>query len=238
MTLALVLWQLAAMVLDSKLLLVSPLEVVQRLFGLMVEGGFFSVVGFTFSRIALGFFSGLILGVALALLAGRFKAVEVLLWPYMITVKSVPVASFVVIALLWVSASELASLISFLMVLPIIYTNVLHGIRSADPKMLEMAKVFKMPWGRRVRFIWLPCLSPFLVSGCRISLGLAWKSGVAAELIGYPAGSLGERLYFSKLFIDTADLFAWTVVIVAVSAVFEKLFLLLLKKALERVSAA
>lgn len=232
---ALLLWQLASVFVGSELLLVSPLEVVKRLASLVVEEGFLPVVIFTFKRIALGFCCGLLAGIVLALIAGRFKVAEILLWPYMITVKSVPVASFVVIALIWFKASNLSMLISFLMVLPIVYTNLLDGIKSVDKKMLEMAEVFKMPFSRRMRFIWLPSVKPFLISACRISLGLAWKSGVAAELIGYPEGSVGEALYYSKLYLNTVDLFAWTVVIVLLSVTFEKLFVFILKKALKGV---
>ncbi len=232
---ALLVWQLAAMIVGNKLLLVSPTDVLARLFALVGEEGFFGIVGFTFLRIALGFLSGLVLGILLALLAGRFRVVEIFLWPYMVTIKTVPVASFAVIAFIWISGSEISALISFLMVLPIIYTNLLEGIRSVDVKMLEMADVFKMTWGRRVRYIWLPSIKPFAVSGCRIAIGLAWKSGVAAELICNPDGSVGSALYDSKILLETADLFAWTVVIVLVSVVFEKLFLLLLKKIFGRI---
>ena len=235
--LALLVWQTASIVVGSELLLVSPIGVLKRLFTLVGETGFFATVGFTLSRIAIGFFAGLLIGILLALLAGRFQIVEILLWPYMINVKSVPVASFVVVALIWFSASGLSTLISFLMVLPIIYTNLLDGIKSVDKKMLQMADVFKMPHFRRLRFIWLPSIKPFLLSGCKISLGLAWKSGVAAELIGYPEGSVGEALYYSKLFLNTADLFAWTVVIVLLSIIFEKLFLFILKRILKGVES-
>lgn len=114
------------------------------------------------------------------------------------------------------------------MVLPIIYTNILEGVHSVDAKMLEMADVFKMPFTKRLRFIWLPHLKFFALSGCKVAVGLAWKSGVAAELIGYPKGSVGEALYYSKLWLESADLFAWTVAIVIVSVVFEKLFIFLL----------
>ena len=228
--LALLLWQLASMIIRSEILLVSPLDVVVRMYEMLFEEEFFSSVGLTFSRIAIGFFSGLFIGVLLALIAGRFKIIEILLWPYIVTVKSVPVASFVVIALVWLKSSNLSALISFLMVLPIVYTNVLEGIKSVDGKMLEMAAVFKMPYSRRLRYIWLPAVKPFLISAVTLSLGLAWKSGVAAELIGIPNGSVGEALYYSKLFLNTADLFAWTVFIVLLSVSFEKLFIFLLKR--------
>ncbi len=232
--LALCVWQIVSDAVGEELLLVSPIAILKKLSELIFDSAFLETLKFTFSRIALGFLLGLVVGTVLALLSGRFKTVEILLWPYMVTIKSIPVASFVVIALIWLSSRNLSSLISFLMVLPIIYTNVLEGIRSVDKKMLEMADVFRMTTRKRMRFIWLPSLKPFLLSGLKISLGLAWKSGVAAELIGIPEGSVGEELYYSKLYLDTESLFAWTVVIVVVSVLFEKLFLLLTKKLIER----
>ncbi len=233
--LALFVWQFVSVIVGSELLLVSPIAVVKRLFGLVQEEIFLPTVAYTLKRIALVFVFGFVFGALLALAAGRIKIIEALLWPYMLTVKSVPVASFVVLALIWLTAGGLSTFISFLMVLPIIYTNLLDGIKAVDKKMLEMADVFKMPFSRRLRFIWLPSVKPFLLSGSRIALGLAWKSGVAAELIGYPEGSVGEALYYSKLFLDTADLFAWTVVIVLLSVVFEKLVLFLLERLMKGV---
>lgn len=231
---AILVWQVAAWIVGSKLLLASPWEVIKRMFGLAFGGGdFWQTAAFSFSRIALGFFGGLIAGVLLAALAGRSRVVETLLFPYMVTIRSIPVASFVILALIWLTASKLASFVSFLMVMPIVYTNVLAGIRAVDPKLLEMARVFRVPPLRRLRCIWLPGIKSHLVSACEISLGLAWKSGIAAELIGYPTGSVGEKLYYSKVYLDTVDLFAWTVFIVLFSVGFAKLFLSVLKRLLE-----
>ena len=233
--LALFVWQCASWFVDSELLLVSPFGVIKRLATLVVEEDFWSVIWFTLKRIGIGFFFGLFVGVLFALLAGRYRVVETMLWPYMITIKSVPVASFVVIAIIWFKASNLSALISFLMVMPIVYTNLLDGIKSVDKKMIEMADVFKMPFSRRMKYIWMPSVKPFLVSAVRISVGLAWKSGVAAELIGYPEGSVGETLYYSKLYLNTVDLFAWTVVIVVLALSFEKTLVFVLKKSLKGV---
>jgi NitT/TauT family transport system permease protein len=156
----------------------------------------------------------------------------------MITIKSVPVVSFIILALIWFSSKNLAVLISFLMVLPIIYTNTLMGINNLDKDLKEMAKVFKIPTLRRIRYIEAPQIMPFFYSGCEIALGLCWKSGIAAEVIGIPKGSIGERLQQAKVYLDTPDLFAWTVVIVILSFLFERLILTLLKqlqKASERI---
>ncbi len=231
---ALLLWQWASYIIDSDLLLASPISVLKRLWGLITEKTLFTTVWFTLSRITFGFLCGVACAFVLAIFSARFKIIEILLWPYMVTVKSIPVASFVVIALVLINGVWLSSLISFLIVLPIVYTNLLEGIKSVDVKMLQMATVFKMPFKNRLRFIWLPSVKSHFLAAVRLSLGLAWKSGVAAELIGTPNGSVGNALYYAKLHFDTTDLFAWTVAVVVLAVAFEKLFVFLLEKAFEK----
>ncbi len=222
------------MALDLHLLLVTPLEVVKRLFTLVLENDFWRTLLFSFSRIVLGFALAFALGCLLGVLSGKWPLLETLLWPYVITIKTVPVASFIIISLIFFSARQLSTFISFLMVFPVIYSNVLEGIRSTDRELLEMGQVFHIPWGRRLGYIYLPHLKPFLFSACSVALGMSWKSGVAAEVIGVAAGSIGEKLYESKVYFMTEDLLAWTVVIVLVSVLFEKLFLRLMKAAFDR----
>ena len=226
---ALCLWQLAAMTIDSRILLVSPVEVAVRLTTIWQTEGFWTSIWFSFYHIAGGFFLALFLGIVLAALAGRFSRIETLLWPFLVTIKTVPVASFVVICLIWLSAEKLSVFISFLIVLPVVYGNVLEGIKSEDKLMLEVGTVFRMPLLRRLLYIHLPQLKPFIMSACATALGMAWKAGVAAEIIGTPDGSIGKQLFYSKIYLDTDDLLCWTVIIVIVSVLFEKLFMLGLK---------
>lgn len=221
----LVVWQLVSFELNSELLLVSPIKVIIRLGQLMVTLVFWKSVLFTLSRIALGFFMAAVSGCVLAAVASRYRRVRELLAPLMVTIKSVPVASFIILALIWFSSRNLSVLISYLMVLPVIYTNMLNGIQSVDRQLLEMAQVFRISGFRTVRTIYLQHLLPFLYSACSVSLGLSWKAGVAAEVIGIPRGSIGECLQQAKIYLDTPDLFAWTLVIVILSLVFEKMVL-------------
>jgi NitT/TauT family transport system permease protein len=166
----------------------------------------------------------------MAAVAGKFHLAEIMFRPFIATIKSVPVASFIILCLIWLSMGTLSSFISFLMVLPIIYSNILQGIKSTDKKLLEMAEVFRVGLFRRIVFIYLPQLKPYLISACSVAMGLAWKSGIAAEVIGVTNGSIGEKLYEAKIYYTTADLFAWTLIIVVLSIGFEKLFLYLIKK--------
>ena len=232
--LALTLWQLAAWLVNLPVLFVSPLQVCARLTTIWREPDFFPVVWHSLLRIALGFTSALLLGTLLAVLSGRFSLLKTLLWPYVTVMKTVPVASFIIISFIWLSSKNLAAFISFLMVFPTIYLNVLQGYESADRELLEMARVFRVPYGRQLRRIYLPAIRPFLLSACSVALGMAWKSGVAAEVIAITKHSLGGMLQEAKVNFAMVDLFAWTVVIVLCSYLFEKLALLLLRLVLNK----
>lgn len=223
--LALTFWEIAALLIHQRILLVTPVAVARRLCTIWRVEGFARAIWFSFYHIAGGFLLGLILGCLLAYLAAKHPVVETLLWPWMATIKSVPVASFVVICLIWLSARNLSVFISFLIVIPIIYQNVLEGLRAENREMQEVATVFQLPWRKRFRYIELPKLRPFLLSACRVTTGMAWKAGIAAEIIGVPNGSIGKMLYTAKIYLDTDDLLAWTVIIVAISVVAEKVFM-------------
>lgn len=226
----LVLWQAAAAAVGNSILLVGPAEVIAVLFSQAVTADFWLTIIGSFSKISLGFFLAFFSGILLGSAALRFSLAEELLAPLISLMKSVPVASFVILALIWMGSDNLCIFISFLVVLPIIYVNTLAGLRSTDQKLLEMARIFRIPLRRRIRYLYLPALLPHLKAGCRIALGMSWKSGVAAEVIGTPRWSIGRQLYLSKTWLDTANLFAWTLVIIAVSTLFEKLFLFLLSR--------
>lgn len=236
--LALILWQIAAIALNNRLLLVGPIRVAERLWALLLEKSTWQAIFFTFSRIGLGFLLAFGAALLLAILSAAFPWVEVLLRPYVLAIQSVPVASFIVIALLWLSGKRLSTFISFLMVLPVLYSNSLQGLQNADGQLKEMAKVFRIPIYRQIPGIYLPALAPSLKAGCRVALGMCFKSGVAAEVIAVTSHSIGGMLYDAKVYLEIADLFAWTVIIVVLSLCFEKIFLWLLDRVFARIQGS
>jgi NitT/TauT family transport system permease protein len=211
----------------QQLLLPSPVSALACLGRLAVTAAFWRAIGWSAARILGGFLLACAVGVLLAVPAGRWRWVRELLAPLMAAVKAVPVVSFIILALVWLNSRQLPLFIAGLMVLPQVYFNVLTGIDQTDRQLLEMARVFRVPLRRQLWGIWLPQVLPYFRTAASLGLGLCWKAGVAAEVIGLPGGSLGERLYTAKVYFQTPELFAWTAVIVAVSAVFEKLFLAL-----------
>ena len=218
-------WQGVSLAVGSEILVASPARTFGALLSLLREGAFYRAVLGSLMRICAGFALALALGIALGALSFVVGWVRALLHPVVSVVKATPVASFVILALIWISSKNLSIFISFLMVFPIMYENMLAGLESADAKLLEMGRVFQLSRLSRIRAIYLPAAYPFLLSAARLSLGMCWKSGIAAEVIGQPRQSIGAELNQAKLFFNTPDLFAWTVTIIVVSVVFERLVL-------------
>lgn len=180
---------------------------------------------FSFVKIIGGFLAGIAAGTLLAGLARAFRWVGDLLEPFVQTIKAIPVASFIILVLIWIPSRNLSIVITFLMVFPVIYTNIRAGLESMDDQLLEMAQVFGLPAMTRIRYIYVSQVLPYFRSGCSLALGLCWKAGVAAEVIGIPDRSIGEKLYNAKIYLNTPELFAWTLVIIVISVVFEQVFL-------------
>lgn len=223
-------WQLLAMFVNNEILLVTPIKAIKALALECCKASFWQTVSLSFLRILMGFTTGFVIAVFFAVLSFRFSFVETVLAPVMTLLKAIPVVSFVVLLLIWWGASFLSVAICFLVVLPNLYVNTLAGLKNTPVSLLEMAKVFRLPFWNCFYYIYRPALKPFLLSGLSISLGMCWKSGVAAEVIGTPAFSIGERLYMSKIYLDTAGVFAWTAVTILLSWMFEKGCMFLMSK--------
>ncbi len=224
------LWQLGAWMVGSGILLVGPGEVFLALIRLLPERDFWISILKSFQTISLGFLAAFLLGILAGSLAYFHPFAGEFLAPAVAFMKSVPVASFVILALIWMGSEYLSVFIAFLVVFPVIYVQTTAGLASTDPKLLEMAQVFRITGWRKFSGLYWPALLPFLTSSCKTALGMSWKSGIAAEVIGVPEGTIGEQLYLSKIYLSTAQLFAWTLVIILASAGFERLFLFLLKQ--------
>lgn len=224
----LVIWQVCSICIDNKILMAGPIDTLRSLGKLLGESDFRSSVLATSLRVTEGFFLGGIVALILAIISYRFTYFEEFISPLVTTIKAVPVVSFIIIVLIW-SGPSVGLVISSLVVFPIIYINTLNGLKATDSKLLEMAYVYKVRFSYRLRYIYLPAIKSHLISAVSLAAGMAWKSGIAAELIDQTQNSLGNGLYRSKINLLTSDLLAWTVAAVILSFVFEKIILMLLK---------
>ncbi|NLI55067.1 MAG: ABC transporter permease subunit [Clostridiales bacterium] len=218
-------WEAASLLVGKELLLPSPHATLLRLAALLTQGESWLYAGLTLLRIMSGYLLGVVAGVLLAVLTARSRFAEALLSPLRSIVKASPVTSFILLALLWLSSNVVPLFISFLMVVPMVWAATAEAIVQTDVRLVEMGRVFGLSNWRIVKKIYVPSVLPQFLAACTTSLGFAWKSGVAAEIIALPTRSIGYRLYESKLRIETVDLFAWTLLIVALSMLLEWLLI-------------
>ena len=219
----LLVWTVLAKLVDKELLLPAPPAVLRRLAGLALTAGFWRAIALTLLRVACGVLAAVCLGTLAAALTERFVLADCLLRPLLSVIKSTPVASFIILALLWMGRDILPGFISALMVLPVVWANVGAGVRETDRELLEVARVFRFSRGKTLRYVYIPSVLPYFLSACKSSIGLGWKAGVAAEVLTVPALSIGRMLYESKLYLETTDLFAWTAAVILCSLLIEKL---------------
>lgn len=223
-------WWLGALGIHNPLLLPTPLEVFQCLLELGSTGQFWQTVALSIGRILLGVVTAVGLGVLLAILSTRSRLAELLIEPAITAMQATPVASFTILVLIWLDRDWVPVLICTMMALPVVFTGVSTGIRNVDPQLPEMARVFKLSRPRILLRIWLPSVMPFFRTACSSALGLGWKAGIAAEVLTVPRVSMGRMIAESKLYLMTPELFAWTVTVVALSLVLQRIMLALLKK--------
>ena len=221
----LLVWALASRAVGQELLLPSPAQVALKLADLAGTPDFWLAIGRSVLRVLTGILSAVILGILLALLTHRSAVMKALLSPVMTLVKSTPVASFIILALVWLGRSAVPVFIAGLMVLPVVWANLSAGLKGIDPRFLELAQVYRFPRAKVLRRIVWPSVLPHLRAALRSALGLGWKAGIAAEVLTVPPYSIGKRIYEAKLYLETTELFAWTAAVVLVSLMIEGLLL-------------
>ena len=214
-------WQGVSMLTASPIILSSPFAVAMRLFQMVKTRGFWLVILTSFLRIAAGFLCGLVLGCVLAVLCFKSAFFKEVLSPVISLLRSIPVASFIVLLLLWVNTKYLSIAVGFLIVLPVVFSNIYNSLSAMDKKMLKMSDIYKVPFFKRVKTLYLSSVLPGLLAAISVGIGFCFKSGVAAEVIGICKNTIGEAIYSAKVNFETVDVFAWTVVIVVLSTITE-----------------
>jgi NitT/TauT family transport system permease protein len=230
----LVVWAIAALAVGKELLLPGPWTVVRALGALAVTGTFWATTAATLARVFLGLLAGVVLGVAIAVLTCASRWCDRLLSPLVRVIRATPVASFILLVLLWVATGRVPVVISALMVLPVVWGNVSRGIRETDPQLLEMAAAYRLGPGRTLARIYLPSVAPYFTAGVETGLGLAWKAGVAAEVLCRPKLAIGTQVFYTRTYLETADLFAWTLVVIVLSLLLETALVRVLRKGVAR----
>ena len=222
-------WAVGAKMLNNPLLLPGPFRVLCCLWNLMRQTSFWQTTAVSLGRILLGVACAVALGTGLAVLTSRSRILNALIAPALTATQATPVASFTILVLIWLERDFVPVLICALMGLPVVWNSVTAGIRVTDVQLLEMAKVFRLSRWQILKRIYVPSVMPFFRTACSSALGLGWKAGIAAEVLTVPKASIGRMISDSKLYLMTEELFAWTLAVIVLSLLLQKIMLLVLK---------
>lgn len=229
-----IIWEAASLIIDDnlKMFLPSPFNVIRQFFKLMFKGEFILAALKTLLRIALGFLSGIAAGILTGILTNLSKTAHMLISPILRIIRAVPVVSFIILAFLFIRVDTLPVFISFLMVLPVIWQSTDDSLRYADESLCEMGKAFGLSKAKILFRIRLPLSLSQIITSCINGLGLAWKSGVAAEVICTPEVSLGHEIFRGKFNLDYEYVYAVTLAVVVLSIFIEIILKFAVKKLL------
>ena len=212
----------------SELLLPGPVRTLVALGGVIRSSRFVSTVGITALRITLGFLLGFSCAVVLGIVSHVSRTMHELVAPAVSTLKSVPVVCIIVLLLIWVGATSVSWIVVFLAIFPALYFSVVEGLENVDAKVAGMLERLCVSRPRRLLALGWPEALPYVRAASKNACGMAWKAGIAAEVVGTPAGSVGERIYQAKLLLETSDVFAWTIIVVLAAFLCERAFLAVL----------
>jgi len=226
----LTIWQMIYMNIKQEILIVSPVRVLQRLLELSHDSSFWQSTMNSMVHVLVGFMLGLAAGIVLAVLTSSFQTMHDLFYPLISIIKATPVVSFIILALVWIQSPQVPAFTAFLEVLPIVIGNVTSGIAKTDRNLLQMANSYRFGIVKTVRRVYIPSIMPYFTAACTTGMGLAWKTSIAAEVLAATKISIGGWIYDSKVYIETADLFAWTAVVIVMSVILERLMINLMNK--------
>lgn len=230
----LLIWHIVSVTVDLQILLPSPVSVFEKLIELALTSKYWLAVGVSFAKIISGILAGTIIAVVFAVLTAKVNIFNHILSIPLNVIKSTPVASFIIMALVWVKSANLAAFVTAVMVIPIVWANIHEGITTVDSMLVEVGKCYNFTTKKFIRYIYLPHLRPFFISSITSAAGLGWKAGIAAEVIASPKNAIGAYLNDSKVYLETEEMFAWTITIIILSSLIQLLLKTLSRKSARR----
>ncbi|PLX10989.1 MAG: ABC transporter permease [Marinilabiliales bacterium] len=215
------LWKFASVLYASELILPSPESTLVATLKLFISENFLKIIGATIFRGIIGFIISFILGVSLGIFAGINKYFEAFLNPILVTIRSTPVISLILLALIWFKVDYVAIFIAFLTMFPFICTNVIDGIKNVDSDLIEMSRVYKISQSKIIKEVYLPAISPFIFSGASSAMGFGWRAIIIGEVLSQPQFGIGTFMQTAQTYLIVSEVIAWTIIAVTISYLFE-----------------
>lgn len=213
-------WYCVAEGIDNETLLPSPLNVVNCVMQIVTTNEFVNILFSSLERVVLSFIVSLVVSIIIAAVSSRYNIFKDFFSPIILILKSIPTMAFVIIILIWLDKNSAPFLIGVMISFPILYDTTLNAIKSVNKDLIKMADIYEVGAVRKIIYIYVPSVS-FAIQGILSStLSLILKVVVAGEIYGQPKYGIGASLQLEKMYLNTAGIFAWIVIIAVISIVF------------------
>lgn len=214
-------WQLVSMIAGSSHIFPSPSQTLIAFVEIIRSETFIPSIGSTIIRGIIGFIIALILAFMLGIPAGMSRSVFLFINPILVSIRSTPVISIILLAIIWLGNQRVPVFIALLTMFPIICGNIIEGIRNVDKSLIEMGGVYKVGKRKILTGISIPSIIPFLTGGISNALGFGWRAIIIGEVLSQPSMGIGSRMQDAQTFLMVSDLIAWTLIAIIISSVFE-----------------
>ncbi len=228
-TVLIIFWWITAISVGNNVLIPTPLEVIQSLINILSKGSSYYAIFKTLIRVIQGYFISLIISLIISILADRFNTIRMLFEPIQILTKAIPNISYIIITLIWLGSEGSVWVICLLVLFPVLFNNFMFTLDSEDKDLKDIEKIYPETFISTTRLRTLPLLYKTILTSSKTALGLGLKIGVMAEILGQVKVGIGKQLYYARLYLDTAELFAWTIIIIIVSVFIDSIFNILIK---------
>lgn len=225
----LVIWEIFALIVNKEIYLPSPISTFKTLASLLLDKSTYIIIFTSTYRTILGLIFSYIIGIIFGFICGLNDFLYDLINPLVIVIRSTPIVSIIILAIIWLKSTNVPVFASFLMCFPVIFTNVATGIKNTDKKILEMCKIYNISKFNVIKSVYFYSVLPYLYSGIISTIGIAWKASSAAEVLSIPKYSIGKYLFYAKANLEPTALFSWTIIIITLSYIFENIFIKVFK---------
>lgn len=217
----LIIWKLVSIIYESDLILPSPEYTFISTLKLFASKNFLVIIGTTILRGIIGFTLSFILGIVIGIWAGINDHFNSFLKPILVTIRSVPVISLILLALIWFQVDLVPIFIGFLTMFPFICTNVIDGIKNVDSDLIEMSHIYKISKQRIIKEVYLPAITPFIFSGASSAMGIGWRAIIIGEVLSQPKYGIGTLMQQAQTFLLVNEVISWTIIAIIISYSFE-----------------
>jgi len=221
--LLIIVWKIVSTAAGSAQIVPSPRSTLLSVWKVFENPEYWNDIGFTIGRGLLGFAVSLFLGLLIGIPAGINRNFFYFINPLLVTIRSTPIVSIILLAIIWLGNEWVPVFIALLTMFPVICLNIIEGISSVDRNLIEMSRIYNIPAQRILSEVYLPSIAPFLTSGISNAMGFGWRAIIIGEVLSQPLKGIGSRMKESQYYLEVSEVIAWTLIAIIVSFIFESI---------------